>query len=143
MLNKFFAKTGLILAMFALLGNLALPAFAVSHGGGNPALQSTQEVSGVPGKVMICTITGVKWVSLQDLQSGNAPETSQKPHNCPLCSISGIGMAAFQPLGGTFVLWAPMRSHLLVRVAHQDAHPHLTPSKIKLTRAPPRLFVLS
>lgn len=49
------------------------------------------------GKILICTSSGYKYVSLEDFKNGNLPDKGdQKPH-CPLCLINGTSAFLYIP----------------------------------------------
>lgn len=142
MLKLFLRKSILALALVALAGNLALPAFAAVKSSGSPTATQNLSVAQTQaaeffGKILICTITGYKWVSIDDLRKGKIPETAHKGQTCPLCTFSGQGLAALGGFGGGYVIWAPLTAPLVYLPHSDNPHTSLPSPKIKHTRAPP------
>lgn len=81
-------KRGIVYTMLlAFAFNLLLPFFA-SYSLNSAQAASENELSGLIGdKVLLCTSTGYKWVSLSEFQDEEpAPETG-KHYKCPLCYL--------------------------------------------------------
>jgi len=74
--------------LLAFVFNLLLPFFA-SYSLGSAQAASADDLSALIGdKVLLCTSTGYKWVSLGEfLGEEQAPETSDH-YKCPLCYLS-------------------------------------------------------
>ena len=147
MLKRFLNKSILVLALFALAGNMALPAFAASKGGIPPqnqtASNAAEETAAFFGKVLICTLEGYKWVSLEDLRTGNVPDTPHQGQSCPLCTANVGGMLALAPIGGAYVVWAPLQTASYAPIISAESRHFLIPANIKNPRAPPRPVSLS
>ena len=147
MLKRFLNKSIFVLALFALAGNVALPAFAASKKGAPPqtqtASQSASNTAAFFGKVLICTLEGYKWVSLEDLRTGNVPDTPHQGQNCPLCTANGSGMLALTPIGGAYVVWAPLQTASYAGIPQAERRHSLTAANIKNPRAPPHPVSLS
>ena len=73
--------------LLAFVFNLLLPFFA-SYSLNSAQAASANDLSALIGdKVLLCTSTGYKWVSLSELQNEEpAPETG-KHYKCPLCYL--------------------------------------------------------
>ena len=81
-------KRGIVYTMLlAFVFNLLLPFFA-SYSLNSAQAASANDLSALIGdKVLLCTSTGYKWVSLSELQNEEpAPETG-KHYKCPLCYL--------------------------------------------------------
>jgi len=81
-------KRGIVYTMLlAFVFNLLLPFFA-SYSLSSAQAASVNDLSALIGdKVLLCTSTGYKWVSLSELQNEEpAPETG-KHYKCPLCYL--------------------------------------------------------
>lgn len=49
------------------------------------------------GKILICTSSGYKYVSLEDFKNGNLPDESDPRPHCPLCAIAATSAYLFIP----------------------------------------------
>lgn len=147
MLKLFLNKSICVLALFALAGNMALPAFAASKGGIPPqnqtASNAAEDTAAFFGKVLICTLQGYKWISLEDLRTGNVPDTPHQGQNCPLCTANVGGMLALAPTTGAYLVWAPLQTASYAGIPQAERRHSLTAANIKNPRAPPRPVSLS
>ena len=81
-------KRGIVYTMLlAFVFNLLLPFFA-TYSLGSAQAASADDLSALIGdKVLLCTSTGYKWVSLNEFQGEEpAPETGEH-YKCPLCYL--------------------------------------------------------
>ena len=82
-------KRGIVYTMLlAFVFNLLLPFFA-TYSLGSAQAASADDLSALIGdKVLLCTSTGYKWVSLSEIQGEvPAPETGEH-YKCPLCYLN-------------------------------------------------------
>jgi hypothetical protein len=77
--------------LLAFLLNLALPFLAVYNVKAEHSY--AKQMSEMFGeKVLICTATGFKWVTWQDLQNGKEDQTPHPDYKCALCYLAAHGL---------------------------------------------------
>ncbi len=83
-----------IVALLPYLFSILLPFFAAYH---VPSAEAADNYFAVDGKILICTVDGFEWLSLDDLADGSIPE-SDEHLRCGLCLLTanGIAFAALQ-----------------------------------------------
>jgi len=81
-------KRGIVYTMLlAFAFNLLLPFFA-SYNLSSAQAASVNDLSALIGdKVLLCTSTGYKWVSLSELQAEKPVPETGKHYKCPLCYL--------------------------------------------------------
>jgi len=81
-------KRGIVYTMLlAFVFNLLLPFFA-SYNLNSAQAASADDLSALIGdKVLLCTSTGYKWVSLSELQDEEPVPETGKHYKCPLCYL--------------------------------------------------------
>ena len=81
-------KRGIVYTMLlAFVFNLLLPFFA-SYSLSSAQAASANDLSALIGdKVLICTSTGYKWVSLSEWQDEEPASEAGKHYKCPLCYL--------------------------------------------------------
>lgn len=87
--KKYFA----FVTLLAFLFNVSFP--LIAHHNVSQAVASDQkdmssdnELLSNDGKILICTIEGFKWVSLEDIQNGDEKPAPHSKHHCALCYVS-------------------------------------------------------
>jgi len=91
------------ITLLAFLLNVILPFLAVYNVPTADAL-AKQASSSFGEKVLICTLTGFKWVTWEDLQNGSEEHAPHPDYKCALCYLAAHGLKNFLTPDDT--LWA-------------------------------------
>ncbi|MFT7144916.1 MAG: hypothetical protein ACI9TY_000580 [Alphaproteobacteria bacterium] len=84
----FNSRTGIFIALFAFMTNVALPLFLLLTPLQFNSDDSEQQIASVFGdRILVCTTSGLRWVSLNKSQSENDPQTPHTQYKCALCYI--------------------------------------------------------
>jgi len=128
--------------LLAFMFNLLLPFFA-SYNLGSAQAASADNLSALIGdKVLLCTSTGYKWVSLGELMGEEPAPESSEHYKCPLCYLS---VDKPEAIASDYSMWLSLSP--TYRVSTWSGAPVENPKTVGLllgrsTRAPPTTNLL-